>query len=232
MTMQAGPRRIAAVYPERLARGTAEGCHAPPPHDADLPFPRSDVSDRLMTGKPAAPRTLYPSPTSAFFVVTHRGSGLMPQFFPVRARTPSSSAGGGSTFTCEICGHVFGRIGKLESHILVHSGERPFECTVCGRRFRQRGTLTQHERTHYPERAFPCDVCGKTFTRQSILKTHRDKFHPGIPPMIPPSTMQQQHQQVSPPTMVTPMHHHMMTTQAPPQSASNTLTTAAFNGIR
>lgn len=51
-------------------------------------------------------------------------------------------------FLCPYCGKSFERVGHLERHKLIHTGEKPYGCEICGRRFNQKSSLKGHLKTH------------------------------------------------------------------------------------
>lgn len=81
-------------------------------------------------------------------------------------------------FICTFCGKRFTSSRSLETHVRVHTGERPYSCAQCGKRFTQSGHLKTHQSVHTGERPFACQHCGKRFAGKQNLRIHQHKHHP------------------------------------------------------
>ncbi|XP_054590269.1 zinc finger protein 679 [Nothobranchius furzeri] len=84
----------------------------------------------------------------------------------------SKSNGGKRNFGCHICGKVIPRLSNLQSHMRVHTGERPYSCKFCDKCFKLKGHMTEHLRTHTGEKPFTCHVCNKSFNRGFTMRKH------------------------------------------------------------
>ncbi|KAM9463820.1 uncharacterized protein ACWYII_009355 [Salvelinus alpinus] len=83
-------------------------------------------------------------------------------------------------FICTFCSKCFTSWRNLETHLRVHTGERPYSCTQCGKRFTQSGHLKTHQSVHTGERPFACEQCGKRFAGKQNLRLHQQKNHPNL----------------------------------------------------
>ena len=73
---------------------------------------------------------------------------------------------------CDICETGFTRKDTLAKHMRTHSGLRPYECTQCSKKFKQKQSVDRHLRTHTNQRPYKCAACEETFTQEGDLKRH------------------------------------------------------------
>ncbi|XP_041697187.2 zinc finger protein 84 isoform X1 [Coregonus clupeaformis] len=68
--------------------------------------------------------------------------------FPRKVKTFQGVTKDKKCFICSFCGKVFERVGHLERHQRIHTGEKPYSCDICGRCFNQKSSLKGHLKTH------------------------------------------------------------------------------------
>ncbi|KAG4066429.1 hypothetical protein HA402_007065 [Bradysia odoriphaga] len=76
---------------------------------------------------------------------------------------------------CDICKKTFGGRWALNSHMLVHSGDKPYRCTykACTKQYADRSNLRAHQRSkmHHEWNIF-CNQCTKPFSEQRYMNLH------------------------------------------------------------
>ncbi|KAI4460559.1 zinc finger protein [Holotrichia oblita] len=87
--------------------------------------------------------------------------------------------------SCMVCKKSFAHVGSFEAHILIHSGEKPYQCPICNKSFTQLTHLKYHKRVHSGERPYGCEYCGKKFALKGNLTVHI-RTHTGETPHLCP----------------------------------------------
>lgn len=91
---------------------------------------------------------------------------------------PVNSKAGGNSYTCDVCKMRFKTVGRLKSHRIAHSEEKPYQCGMCGKRFKRKLTLDQHALAHSGNDCYTCTVCGKVCESAARFVQHA-KIHCG-----------------------------------------------------
>lgn len=85
---------------------------------------------------------------------------------------------------CGACGQVLGSSAALESHVGLHTVQRPFSCRLCGKYFTDTKGLKRHGRVHRNGRIHACQKCGKGFVYRFSLTKHLQTVHGRIKPFV------------------------------------------------
>ncbi|XP_061399963.1 zinc finger and SCAN domain-containing protein 2-like [Musca vetustissima] len=79
---------------------------------------------------------------------------------------------GDRPYPCDICDKTFKRVKDVKTHRLIHSNIQPFQCSDCDKSFIRADKLKIHMRVHSELRPYKCLECEKTFKYPSVLRTH------------------------------------------------------------
>lgn len=74
---------------------------------------------------------------------------------------------------CEVCKRILSSASALQSHLLLHTGERPYACDSCDKSFTSVRGLNRHVRIHSGGRPYQCNQCDKSFVYPFNLKSHQ-----------------------------------------------------------
>lgn len=80
---------------------------------------------------------------------------------------------------CSQCGIHLYHARDMNSHMHIHSEDKPYICQNdgCRRAFKRSFELAVHIKTHDPEKTFICEVCNKIYKNAGTLACHRSKIH-------------------------------------------------------
>ncbi|CAG9093495.1 unnamed protein product [Plutella xylostella] len=76
-------------------------------------------------------------------------------------------------YACTICDHRVRSQLDLETHLRVHTKERPYECNLCDGKYKTTAQLALHKRqVHDKEKSHLCQYCSKGFFKKYHLQEH------------------------------------------------------------
>ncbi|XP_052892958.1 uncharacterized protein LOC128300801 [Anopheles moucheti] len=73
---------------------------------------------------------------------------------------------------CDMCNKSFAFLNQFQTHMKLHTGEKPFQCEICGRSFRRGFSYKEHMEMHTSEANYNCPTCNKSFKRPRYLQAH------------------------------------------------------------
>ena len=74
-------------------------------------------------------------------------------------------------YKCLACNKVFNKKSNYDSHMRIHSREKPFTCGYCFKGFARESDRKRHEAGHNTT-GYICQACGKDFKRIDTLQNH------------------------------------------------------------
>ncbi len=98
-------------------------------------------------------------------------------------------------FICQNCNQDCLCKSAFDTHLRIHTKEKPYLCTTCNppKNFSRRSHLNEHRKIHTGEKPFHCDTCKQTFSQLSNLKSHlrlrigHKPYQPKCTKGLPPS---------------------------------------------
>lgn len=75
---------------------------------------------------------------------------------------------------CQICGKSLASLASFNTHMRIHTNEKPFKCSMCPKQYKQGNQLAIHKRCHSGERPYKCKLCNLAFRQRNHLDTHQN----------------------------------------------------------
>ena len=83
-----------------------------------------------------------------------------------------AEAGASRPYTCHICRKTFGKLRRLQAHIIFHSTKNALTCNTCKKQFARQRQLRRHMEVHETDGAYMCRICCRRFVHSYQLNTH------------------------------------------------------------
>ena len=77
-----------------------------------------------------------------------------------------------TNFQCLFCGSTFIRLGYLNNHLQVHSGDKPYFCPICRKRFSSNDYMLTHFYRHHMDKEHHCLVCSEVYFNLENFTKH------------------------------------------------------------
>lgn len=79
-----------------------------------------------------------------------------------------------NSFRCSECSKCFKKKCYLNSHMKIHSDEKPYKCGSCKNSFKDPSAFGRHKKRHLENfERFVCELCNKEFKSYSSFFSHK-----------------------------------------------------------